>query len=988
MRKLGIKLGVIALVMMMAMVFAGCEGPAGPQGNVGGPGQDASVPEIGSSGYWYLDGASLGIRAIPVITLSPYTGYWYLGGVTTGVRGEAHEAPEVTICDDTDEWLIDGAPTGVIARRQEVTIGSNGNWFIDGEDTGRRAEVTHVTGIDITATGGVLATVTPNRSFTLSMELGATATLTANVVPDHALVQTLIWDSSDTNVAGIRRVNRAVWTGPATALEIEALTLGQSTVEVTAFGSGQTEVTTTITVIVTAPLGPEGLVMYGNANNSVTISWDAVPGATGYEIRFSPGMDVASATPFTHVGTGTTATVTGLTMETIYSVWVRALFNDEYSGWSHVTTATLPFTQAYDIIVVGAGAAGAAAAIGARSVGFEHIVGATFGAEAPMLNPAAWNDLSVLILEKRPVWGGMTSFATAGNANPGNPAQIQADAFPFAGWRNFYLTTLGGTVTADPSPTFVPLPENYPNWSRQYAIFRQVRETNNWLRRRGSSNAVGGIGQSNTKFNRIQNNNIAEVRLNEQAMSLILNPDGDVIGVVSNEVEGSVNPNFGTQGQHIILGDPSGTDIRIAARRVILATGGFSNMPIDQQLSSGIIAARPEASFFNPANANSYGTGIVMAQEAGAAVTGNWGALSGMMNVVGYQFFHYPHIMAYPPRGNGPRSNWGRFFASHIDSAFSMKSPMMRNQQIVVSGQTGLRIRPEGALTGNAAVHHLMVRNAPVWMLFSAVDTSTVTAAVPPGADPFPAGPSGAWTRMEVLETVYEYINALPAGTRQNNLRRDIRRGDSLPELGVELGLSPAAIDALVAEVTYYDTRVRRALLAADHADFLAWADPLTVSTHPNHVPGLAGKPAGDSNVRFLCDDDGYDIVFFAVRLYHGVWDSMGGLAADMWGRVLRYNLPTAGSGAALGLFDVNAIVPFDSDDIIRNLYAAGAVAARDLYTYAYQSLSSLGIGMTQGALAGQHAARSILGIQHRLATPIPGVGPSSPVFYDPVSGQ
>ncbi len=62
----------------------------------------------------------------------------------TGPQGPAGETPEITI-GDNGNWVIDGEDTGVKASGEdgtspEVTIGENGNWFINGEDTGVPAQ--------------------------------------------------------------------------------------------------------------------------------------------------------------------------------------------------------------------------------------------------------------------------------------------------------------------------------------------------------------------------------------------------------------------------------------------------------------------------------------------------------------------------------------------------------------------------------------------------------------------------------------------------------------------------------------------------------------------------------------------------------------------------------------------------------------------------------------------------------------------------------
>jgi len=72
------------------------------------------------------------------------------------------------------------------------------------------------------------------------------------------------------------------------------------------------------------PIGEPSPTFSGATTNSLTIAWAAVENATGYEYRFK----TASATNYgewVSVGTALTVTITGLTINTAYSVQVRAV---------------------------------------------------------------------------------------------------------------------------------------------------------------------------------------------------------------------------------------------------------------------------------------------------------------------------------------------------------------------------------------------------------------------------------------------------------------------------------------------------------------------------------------------------------------------------------------------------------------------------------------------------------------------------------------
>ena len=82
----------------------------------------------------------------PEITIGE-NGNWFINGVDTGKpsRGGDGHSPEITI-GANGNWFIDGVDTGKNALGSgegssavipEITIGENGNWFIDGVDTGK-----------------------------------------------------------------------------------------------------------------------------------------------------------------------------------------------------------------------------------------------------------------------------------------------------------------------------------------------------------------------------------------------------------------------------------------------------------------------------------------------------------------------------------------------------------------------------------------------------------------------------------------------------------------------------------------------------------------------------------------------------------------------------------------------------------------------------------------------------------------------------------
>ena len=112
----------------------------GINGQTGAPGNVWTIVD----GYWYKDGANTGQRAVPSIEIGP-NGNWFINGVDTGVQAEGQNGTDGT--DGTDGTNgtdgTDGADgTNGIDGTNGVAphIGSNGNWWIGDTDTGVRAE--------------------------------------------------------------------------------------------------------------------------------------------------------------------------------------------------------------------------------------------------------------------------------------------------------------------------------------------------------------------------------------------------------------------------------------------------------------------------------------------------------------------------------------------------------------------------------------------------------------------------------------------------------------------------------------------------------------------------------------------------------------------------------------------------------------------------------------------------------------------------------
>ena len=104
-------------------------------------------------------------------------------------------------------------------------------------------------------------------------------------------------------------------------------------------GTDSIDVTINVTDVNEKPATPTAPSVSATANttDSLDVSWTAPglnggPALTGYEVRYrTRGGSWSSAS---HSGTGTTATITGLTASSSYDVQLRALNGETPTGWS------------------------------------------------------------------------------------------------------------------------------------------------------------------------------------------------------------------------------------------------------------------------------------------------------------------------------------------------------------------------------------------------------------------------------------------------------------------------------------------------------------------------------------------------------------------------------------------------------------------------------------------------------------------------------
>ena len=96
----------------------------------------------------------------------------------------------------------------------------------------------------------------------------------------------------------------------------------------------------------------------GNTDESVSLGWSAVNGATGYEVAYGPTstFDVGTGAYQTMTVNSTTATVSGLTANTDYTFAVRSecedatTGNSQWSDWTTLTATTRKACGAYAVL--------------------------------------------------------------------------------------------------------------------------------------------------------------------------------------------------------------------------------------------------------------------------------------------------------------------------------------------------------------------------------------------------------------------------------------------------------------------------------------------------------------------------------------------------------------------------------------------------------------------------------------------------------------
>ena len=112
----------------------------------------------------------------------------------------------------------------------------------------------------------------------------------------------------------------------------------QYTLYVRAKNSGGTSPWSSISAT-TSLAAPSGLSVTGTTKTGLTLSWNAVTGATSYEVKRGANNGWGASGTVTAVSSGTSHTFTGLTANTSYVLYVRAKSSTGVSDWSSLSTA-------------------------------------------------------------------------------------------------------------------------------------------------------------------------------------------------------------------------------------------------------------------------------------------------------------------------------------------------------------------------------------------------------------------------------------------------------------------------------------------------------------------------------------------------------------------------------------------------------------------------------------------------------------------------
>ena len=321
----------------------------------------------GASGYNVYRGGTK-------LTSTPLTGTTYTAtGLTqntaytftvkaVNAAGESAASSGLTV---TTNMTIPAAPTGLTSTGKTDTTVSL-SWNAVGGATGYNVYrgTTKLTANPIAATTYTATGLTQNTAYTFTVKAvnaaGESAassglTVTTNMTIPAAPTGLISTGKTDTTVSlswnavggasgyNVYRGGTKLTSTPLTGTTYTATGLTQNTAytftvkAVNAAGESAASSGLTVTTNMTIPAAPTGLTSTGKTDTTVSISWNAVGGASGYNVY--RGGTKLTETPLT----GTTYTATGLTQNTEYTFTVKAVnAAGESAASSGLTVTTVP----------------------------------------------------------------------------------------------------------------------------------------------------------------------------------------------------------------------------------------------------------------------------------------------------------------------------------------------------------------------------------------------------------------------------------------------------------------------------------------------------------------------------------------------------------------------------------------------------------------------------------------------------------------------
>jgi len=133
----------------------------------------------------YTDGSDMDLRV-------GKNGNWWINGSDTGIPSNGQQSPVDVRIGDNGNWFIDGQDTGVPATGPQGPQGESGSQGEQGEQ-GPAPEL--VTGIRVFRDEYPYYADEP-----FDLPLGESVTLVATVYPDDAVIQTVLWETADGNI--------------------------------------------------------------------------------------------------------------------------------------------------------------------------------------------------------------------------------------------------------------------------------------------------------------------------------------------------------------------------------------------------------------------------------------------------------------------------------------------------------------------------------------------------------------------------------------------------------------------------------------------------------------------------------------------------------------------------------------------------------------------------------------------------------------------